>query len=558
MSVSRHEYAADVGGTVLSVLGGDVTLDAGVWPHVQGTIRVPADAAVLPLLDPREDARVRIVVDREPGAQHRVFDLAVRRRGVSQSSGEVTLPLASDEALLADYRPLADDLTPLTHQASLRAVVNYVLGAAIPGAELEASPAVDGDLTTYTDAENAFRDPRASSSYFGAACSIGKDATWPAAVLGVPHWSIWMHTPTGSDSYAYLLPTGSMNGMQPGETWVLSATGRVHIPQGGTVDARARRLVFFMDVGGYVIAQSPALPADGTPARVSVEVTLPQGCREIFARAYHGATAGEVKWSQFRLTKKSTQPGVNDAEYFWGGQPDTAVYDYSYAGDPDVSVSKRRAIIDRKPELLVWRAGTSAIDFLHPLVQVHGLRLVCDEQRRWTLRPADYTAPGVVNIRYGVNMIDGDDTISRDDTTWFDAAIVRYRWTDYAGVQQERVDAYAEPGATRAVEIVKNSPWPGVGFAEYAVKRALQRGREVTGTTVADWSVHAEQPIVVTLNGAPTQVGLTQAVTFTFDDDRMRVRTRTTDTPASAWVLIPAGEKWIDSPVGESWTEEII
>lgn len=545
MTEATHTYRAYVIGTPDVEIslddGGDVSLDASRWPHVKATIATKATPAILSITDPRTAARIRLVadVDSPSGAQHREFNLGIRARSVSQDSASVTLDLASDEALANDYRPLSDDLTPLNHQASLRAVVGYVLGKAIPGAALQAMPSNDGDVTTYTDAENTFRDPRAMGSFVGGGCTVATDAVWPGNIDGVAHKSMWLHTSGSTDSYGYLLTPGSMNGFEIGKTYVVSATGRVHTPQGGTqFPGRVRSLVVFMDVGGYVSVASPPFPSTGTPGRVAVEFTVPTGCKEVFVRAYHGAVGGEVKWSQFRVTPKSTHPGVDDTVYFWGGKPDTAAYDYSYIGTPDQSVSKRRAVIDRKPDLLVWKAGKSAIDFLHPIVQAHGLRLVCDEQRRWTLRDEHFAAPGVLTIRDGVNLYDGEDTIDRDGDMWFDAAIVYYRWIDYDGTQRQAVDSYALPGATRAVEVVRESPYPGDGFAEYLVRRAQHRGREVTATAPADWSVAAEQPITVTLSGAPVQVGATTSVQFALGTDRMTVRTQTTDTPPGAINLL--------------------
>lgn len=548
MSESTHTYAGAIvvdGGPDIPVSirnnAGYIDFSSARWPHIQGAVTVKTDTlAELDALDPRSDARLLVTVDAQThsGPQHRTFDLGIRDRTVSQMTGEPQLDLASDEALLADFRPLADDVTPLSLQSSLRSVVNYVLDEAIPGAHLEAQPAHDGDLTTAADAENVFRDPRAIGSYAGANVSVGQHAAWPGLIDGIQHNSIRLYAPTANtDSYAYLLNPGSMNGVQVGETWVLSATGRASVS--GTQHAQSRRLVFFVNVNGsYQAFASPQLPNTNVASRVSVEVTLPTGSLEMFIRAYHGATAGEVLWSQVRLSKKSTYPGADDTAYFWGGKPDTAYYDYSWVNAADASASKRRAVIDRRPELLVWQAGTSAIDFLHPIVQVHGLRLVCDEQRRWTLRDENYTAPDALAIRYGVNLIDGSDNISRDADRWFDAAIVRYRWTDYDGVQQQKTDAFALPGATRAVELVRESPYPGPGFAEYVVRRAQHRGREVTATTVSDWRAQAEQPVTAVLNGAPTQIGVTTSVRFDFATDRMTVLTQTTDTPAGAIDLL--------------------
>ena len=542
--ISEHVYAAVILGTPnrpLNVIGGNITFDVGRWPHVTGQITAKADPTTLAALDPRGNARVRITATATTpaGVQSRTFDLGVRSRPRSYSTGEVTIELASDEALLADYRPGTDDATPLALQSSLRAIINYVLGKAIPGAVLQASPAHDADLTTYSDADNVFKDPRAQSPFFGAGCTVASDAVWPGNIDGVAHKSVWLHTPTSKDSYAYMLGTGSMNGTREGETWVASATGRVHLLQSGSIDTRARRLAVYIDVGGYVEFLSAAVPAPaGSEARVSVEFTVPTGAREVFVRAYHGATVGEVKWSQFRFTKKSAAPGVDDAAYFWGGKPDTPTYDYSWVGDPDKSASKRRAVIDRRPELLVWKAGQSAMDFLFPLFQSAGLRLVCDEQRRWTLRDETYSAGGALTVRHGVNLWDGSDTLARD-ADWYDGAVVRWRWRDYDGNQQERVDAYVPAGATRVQEITIERAYPGPGYAEYLTRRALQRGREVTVTTMPDWTATAEQTISVVMPDEPLQVGTVQTLRYDLTADEMTITTRTADIPAGAIDLLP-------------------
>ena len=90
------------------------------------------------------------------------------------------------------------------------------------------------------------------------------------------------------------------------------------------------------------------------------------------------------------------------------------------------------------------------------------------------------------------------------------------------------------------------------------MRRAQQRGRAVTVTVPADWTARAEAPVQIVLGGAPTQIGTVTAVTFDLGEATMTVTARTTDTPASAWVLIPTGERWIDSPVGGSWISEVI
>ncbi|MFN3948009.1 hypothetical protein [Microbacterium sp.] len=359
MTVSRHTYSATVGADQVSVRGGTLTLDAGTVPHVQADLRVPV--GLLDALDPRVTPRVVVTATVRVGAQSRlrIFDLGVRRRPVNHRDGTMSLSLASDEALLDDWRPLADDSTPATFP-TIRGVVNYVLGVVLPDAVLE--PGVDA-----------------------------------------------------------------------------SATG-----------------------------------------------------------------------------------------------PEAA------------------------DDALVWKAGKSAMDFLHPLVQAVGMRLVCDERRAWTLRTENYAGFGeVATITYGEDLIDGTDTIDRDNALWFDAQVTRYRWTDGAGMQQEAVDSFAlRTPHTRANLVEVDAPYPGPGRSAYAVRRAQQRGREVTATKVADWTTAAEQPVIVRLPDTPVQVGSIQRVRFDLSRDEMTIEARTIDTPGTAWILLPKGEAWTDSSAGESWIEE--
>lgn len=214
---------------------------------------------------------------------------------------------------------------------------------------------------------------------------------------------------------------------------------------------------------------------------------------------------------------------------------------------------------DAADDALLWKAGRSALDFLRPLVQALGLRLVCDEQRVWTLRNESYTGHGdMFAITYGDNLIDGEDTIDRDAALWFDARVTRYTWTDSAGTRHERVDSYAlNTPYTRATLLEVDAPYPGVGRSEYAVRRAQQRGREIAATTIADWNIRAEQPALFIFPDAPIQFGALQTIEYDLATDEMTVTARTIDTPETAWVLLDAGEAWDDSPPGESWTEEV-
>jgi hypothetical protein len=539
----------------LSFKGGRITLDAGRAPHVEASLTIARPSAeTLELLDPRETPRVRIDVDATfpTGVQTRTFDLGVRARPLPVTGGEVTLELASDEALLNDYAPLVDDETPLELQDSIRDIVNYALAAAIPGAALEAGE--DIPATRFANATNLITDPsnQGDGSIFTAGnCTLDKNDTgWAAHGTR----SINIYSPTSTDSQIRVGPQAAGTlafGVRPGVEYVFSATGRVKATLTGAVGTYARELTV-SDAGG-VIARSDKIPTTvGVATRVSLRVTIPEGINTIYFRAWHGHTGGEIQWDAFRLTEYTGDP--TDVEYFDGGLADTDGYLYEWTGAANASTSTRTAVVDRPPAALVWPAGVSSLTFLQPILQAAGLRLVCDELRRWTLRDEQHRAPGSLAIRQRVNLVDGRDVISRDSGLWFDARVTRYK---------DHVESFAlnEP-YTRLTTLDVDAHYPGPGRSEYAVRRAQGRGREVEATIVSDWRTHAEQWAQIILDGAPTQTGITQTVTFDLGPgptrDEMTVTTRTTDTPDAAWVLIPADEEWIDSPVGESWTDEVI
>ena len=568
MTVSTHVYSAAVIGSpdvALRLKGGSITLDDARAPHVEATatIAIPPDLT-LALLDPRQGKRVRVSVAATypSGTVTRTFDLGIRDRDVAHERGEVTLRLASDEAILGDTAPLTDDVGPLAFQGSLRSLVNYVLGKCIPGAALNvAGSAPDVAVPALADSQNAIRNPRAGTALTDFSATWTSGGVTTSRFTGGPTYAptyVGMQASASGAAGAYLyIPEGAVS-ITPGKLYKLSADVRAHGARQMQLDA------ILFDASGNVLAY--ATPATVTPgsawkrtvvtfvgvanaAKVRIRVTPVGG---LAGNEYVDATA-------FRLSE-STGDDTADATYYDGDTPDTAQYDYAWAQGAHSSVSTRRTLVDAAtPDALTWKAGQSALEFITPIVQRAGLRPVCDENRVWTLRNADYLADGAVAIRHGINLIDGSDSIKLDEGLWFDAQVTRYTWTDTSGTQRKRADAYALPGSPKRVNTVDvAAAYPGPGRSQYAVQRAQGQGRTVTATAVADWRARAEMWSEFYLLGAPTQLGKASRVEFDLDTDRMTITSRTVDTPASAWLLIPAGQKWTDSPAGESWTGEAI
>ncbi len=546
MTVSTHVYSAVLVGTPnipLAVRGGSITLDDGSYPHVQASLEIavpgswstsggvttwsPNLAAWL-ALDPRQTKRV-IITATSSLHPTRTFNLGLRRRRVNQSNATISLTLASDEMLLSDYSPAADDESAFALQSSLRGVINYALGKAIPGAELNASPAHDADVTAYWAVTNLIANPGFELNLDG--WINGANATSHVRSAGAVRtgaWALrWLSSAPGW-SYVDYGPVGVTQGRSYAfGAWVIS-----------TVTRPSRVRIHFQDALGFTIAyrDGPVENVTDTWSRRTHVVEAPPGA--VTATLHVGFEASVASQEVF-VDDVIFHEGKRLVSEFSGATPTGGGYTYTWSAGAHASASTRVPDIERDPDSLVWRAGMSGMDFLRPLFQASGLRLVNDETRGWTLRDETYTAPGSLSIRHGVNLVDGDDTISRDSSLWYDAAVARYTWTDPNGIPQERIDSYALNTPYSRLELFEiDSAYPGAGFAEYAVRRAQGRGRELNLTTVSDWTARSEQAITAVLEGAPTQIGKTSRVTFDLDLDEMSITTRTVDTPNGAVDLL--------------------
>lgn len=554
MMISTPTIAVDLIGDPDTPLGwndGRIVLDTRSSPHVRAQLTIPSPAgAVADALDPRLGARCRIAVTDHDGT--RTFDLGLRRRPVQHRPATAELELASDEALLGDYGPLDDDATPLELQHSLRAIVNYVLNEAIPGAELEPGP--DVPATRYWAAINRVQNPRADST---AGFSGGTTATLSTGTSRPPgagtRYVVWTST---AGAPAFLLVDGDRT-VTPGRRYKFAAV----VGEGTAASAGMYVRFSWVNDAGVTIKRDSSPVADYTTTGlepIEFEAVAPAGAATI---AVHVVGVATSSGQAFALDAPMFYDGPFDLPFFYGDTPDDADYSYEFAGDVDASSSTRTPVVERPPDALIWRAEQSAIEFLAPLVQAYGFRLVCDELRRWTLRDADYLAPGSLTIRAGVNMHDARDELSRDgDSGWCDAAVIIYTWTDDAGMQQRRIDAYAltMPYTSRVVIKKPDTPYPGPGFAQYVVERAQGRGRLVEATRQGGWHANADMPCTLVVPAADPQTGTTDRLEYRLRANTLTATARTTDTPTSAWLLLPAGERWIDSPPGESWLDEEI
>jgi hypothetical protein len=555
VTVSTHTYTAELVGYVvpITLLGGRIGLDASRWPHVQATIEIPAPATLLDLIDPRHPNRIRIhaAATFPTFSQSRTFDLGIRRVQPARATGRATVTLASDEAILQDYAPLADDTGAWSYASSLRGIVNYVLGKI--GAVLQPGTE-DADMTPYWAVTNLMPNPAARNIVGnwiagGANGSLIRETGWPAGSIPAgndittTYFSSWTGN-SGLGQGGAVAQTASAVPYAPCKpNTVYTISTWVHI-QALTKTLRLMCQVFGSDGavldGGKVLLTQPV--AASTWTRLVATIKTPPNAARLGPFVYPDTSQ---QWASGNVLR-TTAWMIHEGEYpipvpfHDGSGPDPVHYTYEASGAPNASAATRipRPGMERSPDALTWKAGVSAMDFLAPLLQSAGLRLVCDEQRRWTLRNDAFTTPGSIALRWGVNIISAGEEISRESDDWFDGQVTTYRWKDRDGTEQTRQDAYALPGATKIRRLDIDAPYPGPGRSQYAVKRAQGKGRTLDIGSVADWAAACEQLLTVTLDGSGVQAGKAERIEFDLSTDRMTVHSRTIDIPAGAIDLL--------------------
>lgn len=201
----------------------------------------------------------------------------------------------------------------------------------------------------------------------------------------------------------------------------------------------------------------------------------------------------------------------------------------------------------------VWEPGTSAWDFLVPLVEAAGLRLWCDERRRWWLTPP-LTFGSDVYAATSSSLVDDQHAMDVEEG-YADAVVIRYTWVDALGATQVAYDTAGSPRARKVIRLDRDRPIPAIGAAAYVLDRTRRRGLSKSLVQVSDYTVRPGHTVVAS-GEAGVFYGLASAVEFSLESDEMRVRTRElTEATRYSWGTQPVGHRWQDVPVGVSWTD---
>lgn len=554
----------------LQVKEGSIALDESRVPYgtVELTVALPAED-LLEQITPYGDLRLTVTVDQEwvsptRAPQTRTFDLLLGERQINHEDNTLNLSATTDEALLLDYLLIGDE-SERTYGLSVKDAVEYALDKV--GAELE-SGAADANLESKAleaTVTNLVVNPNARTA-LGNWIAGGANGTLTrqtgltgSPVAGVTTYFRTTYTGSGDGGqYSRGDTTSPYIAVTAGQTYTLSAWVRASV-------AKSVRLsIQWANSGGTNIGSSNGASVTlvaNTWTRLQDTFTAVAGAARAGVYTYpvppavfsSGNTYESLGWT---MVSGSTRA----PEDFDGATTDTGLYDYAWSGTANASASTRTNLANT--DATIWEPGQSADNFLDPLLQATGLRLFCDEQRRWYLvEDAGYMVDGTVTVSEGFNAKSGTDLMSRQRSEdgrplWFDSVVVEYRTPEGS-----RYDFAGAPGA-KGFKVTYDRPYPGPGAAASILARAEGRGRVQDLVALLDLNATPGMALVSTMPGTPIQSGVVSSAIWYWsaegDSDYMRIGSRgLTDTPDTAWILDAPGDSWDDIASGIDWSEDL-
>lgn len=531
----------DVG--TLPASGGTVTLDENYSPYVSSSITVPLTSPDLgELINPLADQRVTVTVSDESleFLPPRVFDLGIRDRTVDHAQQTITIEAASDEAKLHDTCRLAttSDRSARAYETSLRGIVNWALAKI--GATLEPG-GPDLDMTPTWDQTNLILYPRATTNWVttfrdGGAGTGPELAASGAVFEGAPivnRVRTVITTPApGEVNLRYGFSPATNARITEGRIYTASAW--LYQTSGATKSGRIW-LGFKTDQDKTVRSYLATIPL---PNNMSTKITVTglAPANAVGAAIEFGIENG-IPSGQLAVAVPVLAEGVENDRWYDGDRPDEASYVYDYSPDAGTP-STRVALNPRDPEMFSWDPGESLFDFLRPFLESSGLRLYCDEARRWWLvEPVetDWTelveayATGAGGYSGTGNAIAGTDVISRERDDWATGVVVRYTWRTANGDRKTKYDAAGTPG--KVITIERDTAYPGPGAAAAILAAMSKRGRTQSATITRGFQASPGYASRVSLPGTDTQDGRVRRVVLELDTGNAQISTNGTETP---------------------------
>lgn len=534
-----------------SPLEGTVTLDVNRVPYVEARFTIPApEEAFLAQVDPRDAIRIVIDATREridpaDTDQTRTFDLLLHERTYDPVAGTLELIGWSDEALLIDGGPVEIpyySTLSTTYASSLRAMIDYVL-LQFFGTGLEAG-AADADFTETSSWINQFSNPSFEVDAGFVVNSANFSAFARSNTVGGYIGSYACRATVTAAGAASMYFTYDSAGTDP--VWSVSEGERIFFglrlrsATAGRLSLVRLRLYKNPDGTGTnldIVGTSVTSTTTGW-TEVSVSAAIPAGYQSMrLMLTINANTASQLHYidavQMFRLPSIQTPrapfvpssggplPARIDAPApFTGSDSPDAYYTYAWEGTAHASRSSKVSTTGRPENFLRVYPDENWWDRFSPMLQQSGLRLFCDEERKWYLVDSTYTVAGTVEVQEGSNLLDGRDTISLEandafgDPLWGTNVIVKYTTEDQGDVYDVAVTVGTPLARQKILAVDGGNRYPGPGAAATRFDRITNRGRLQPVTAIADLAATPLMAAATSLPDVPAQDGRVTAVTF--------------------------------------------
>lgn len=502
-----------IDGATKVIADGNLTLDVAAVPYATATVELDLaqlTQAQIDWLDPTTGARPVITLDTTyPVVADRVLDMGLRERRVDAAGRRITLRLASDEALLMDYAPLADNDSTVFYQSSARDLTEYVMSVALPGSPTLGGTG-DADLTPFWELTNFIPNPSVVGTTFGYAASNNTSAVdYSTAVGGAGGTSSavrWTASATADSRLSAGNYTATEGIYYTASCYVRSAT-----------TARSMRmLMIFKDASGANIATRYGSTVTDTTTdwstRISITTKAPQGTASVSVGvAAVTSTNPQFHYADLFMFHETMLPSTVQ-DYFDGTIAPTG-YTTAWEDGSSTSQSNRIPDVDRPMEALIWQAGQTAWDFLMPLLASVNLVLWCTDGGDWFLdEPAD-RASGVTFTANGDTAGAGDEAISIDDRdSNVDGVVVRYVWIEQrTGNTRRKTETAGTAGNVVVIDLAHAYPGPGTAAAVLA--RQSGTGKSQSADVILDYTAQTGYVLQYVLPGYGTGTGTLGQIT---------------------------------------------
>jgi hypothetical protein len=531
----------------LSVISGTITLDDSWTPYAQAELTVyTPNQAFIDSIDPRQNIRVNLTVtqtfledSRDRAAVTRPFDLMLRERRIDAETGTMTLYLESDEAQLRDLA-LVSLTSERSYGVSVKGAVTYALGKI--GATLQAG-AADATIPT-RELEPVLTNLAINPS--GEANPSGWSGTSNSTLSRVATESFTgvgsLQAVSGSGSE--LVMVGTSSPITSGLAYTVSLYVKTQFVRSVRIESR------FRNAAGVGLGSDILGTAKNTSTtawtRYELTTTAPAGAAtiQIIYRTVTAMTSGEKHFIDAAMITQS----ASALPYFDGytvGTRDAGLYSVAWTSGVDSASTLTNL---PNSDAMIWKPGVTAAQYIQPLVDAGGLRLICDERRRWYLVTA-LSVDGQINVSSETGVISGEDNISRnDDSPWYDSVVIRYEWNDDQNNQQTAYDIAGTGGGLTLLQVVERV-FLGAGAAAAILGRAQGKGRTFQVSSQSNYFATPGISVSIALPDTVLQTGTLSKVSWSFPEAVMSIGSRgLTDTPARAWVLAPTGRTWSNQP----------